>query len=376
MPNEFSLDGSILTPAGWVRGSVAVQDGRIGAVNGSMLKPGEQPMAPFILPGFVDPHVHGGGGFDCLEGVDATRGMVEFHARNGTVAILPTTSTAPAEIVEGSLRNIAAVMADQDPKSAEILGAHLEGPFLSEHRLGAQESRPLAGDVSLVNRWAAICPIMVATVAPEIEGGLDVGRALAANGTRVQVGHSIADDDVLRQAFAAGFTGYTHLFNAMTPVDHKVSGIAAFALAFATHAEIVGDLRHVHPTVVMAAYRAIPLLYAVTDAVGVAGLPDGEHITRGGRRTIIKTGLDIFLKDRPQTRGGSGATMHAVFRSLLSLGIPMDIVSAMTSTRAADYIGATDLGRIQPGKKASIVTLGENYELTQVHINGVAVLPQ
>ncbi len=374
MSGKFSLDGSILTPAGWVAGRVDVEGGRIAAVHGALLKPGEEPRAPFILPGFVDPHVHGGGGFDCLEGVEATRGMVRFHAQHGTVAILPTTSTAPSEIVEGSLRNIAAVMADQEARGAEVLGAHLEGPFLSEHRLGAQEARPLDGDVALALEWAKICPILVATVAPEIVNGIEVGQALAQGGTRVQVGHSVAGDDVLRQAFAAGFTGFTHLFNAMTPVDHKVSGIAAFALAFATHAEVVGDLRHVHPTVVMAAYRAIPLLYAVTDAVGVAGLPDGEHVTRGGRRTIVKSGVDIFLKDRPQTRGGSGATMHIVFRSLLSLGIPMDVVSAMTSTRAADYIGATDLGRIAPGKKASLVTLDDNHDLLQVHVNGVAVL--
>jgi N-acetylglucosamine-6-phosphate deacetylase len=373
MSGKFSLDGSILTPGGWVAGRIDVEGGRIAAIFGSLLKPGEQPKAPFILPGFVDPHVHGGGGFDCLEGVEATRGMVRFHARHGTVAILPTTSTAPSEIVEASLRNIAAVMADQEVGGAEVLGAHLEGPFLSEHRLGAQEARPLDGDVALALEWAKICPILVATVAPEIVNGIEVGRALAQGGARVQVGHSIASEDVLREAFAAGFTGFTHLFNAMTPVDHKASGIAAFAMAFATHAEVVGDLRHVHPTVVMAAYRAIPLLYAVTDAVGVAGLPDGEHITRGGRRTVVKSGVDIFLKDRPETRGGSGATMHIVFRSLLSLGIPIEIASAMTSTRAADYIGAGDLGRIAPGKKASLVTLDEAHDLLQVHVNGVPV---
>ncbi len=374
MQNNFFIDGTILTPGGWVKGRIEVNGSLIAAIRGERLRPGEHPQAPFILPGFVDLHVHGGGGFDCLEGEASTRGMVDFHARNGTVAILPTTSTAPEAMIETALAGIARVMASQGSTDAEILGSHLEGPFISEHRLGAQETRPLEGDAALAARWAAICPIRVATVAPEIIGGMAVASELARHGTRVQVGHSIADDETLRHAFAIGYTGYTHLFNAMTPLDHKTSGIAAYAMAHGLHAEIIADLRHVHPTVLLAACRAIPKLYAITDAVGVAGLPDGEHTTRGGRRTIIKTGVDVFLKDRPTTRGGSGATMISNFQSLMSLGLSLELVSEMTSTRAADYIGASDLGRIQPGMKASVVRLDAGYRLEQVYIKGNAVL--
>ncbi|GEO15375.1 N-acetylglucosamine-6-phosphate deacetylase [Microvirga aerophila] len=299
--------------------------------------------------------------------------MVRFHARNGTVAMLPTTSTAPVEITEEALRGITAVRERQETQGAVVLGIHLEGPFISAQRLGAQAATPLEGDPVLTEGWASTYPIRVATVAPEIPGGLDVVRVLAKYGCRTQVGHSIASDEELRAGFSAGCTGFTHLFNAMTPVDHKVSGIAAYAMAYGTYAEIVSDLRHVHPTVMRAAYRAIPNLYAITDAVAVAGLEDGEHLTRGGRRTVVKSGTDVVLKSSPSTRAGSGITMIDAFRNLVSIGIALDVVSAMTSTRAADYLGVVDLGRIQPGFKASIVRLDHELRLEGVWVEGQSI---
>ncbi|QEW18536.1 N-acetylglucosamine-6-phosphate deacetylase [Marinibacterium anthonyi] len=373
MTHVHDAEGRILTPNGWVDGRVTFEGSKIKAITGRMLAPGDTPKAPFILPGFIDPHVHGGGGKDCLEGVEAVRTMVRFHAQNGTVAILPTTSTSTAEVIEGTLDAIAGAMADPRAGEAEIRGAHLEGPFINPKRLGAQDA-PMDGDTDLAAKWAAMVPLRVATVAPEIPRGMEVARLLAAGGTRVQIGHSVADLATIDSAFAAGFTGFTHLFNAMTPVDHKDPGVASWALAHATHAEIVGDLRHVKPTTLLAAVRAIPQLYAITDAVGVAGLPDGEIVTRGGRRTVIKNGLDIHLKDHPETRAGSAATMIRVFQSLMSLGLPMELVSAMTSTRAADYLGFADLGRILPGRAASLVVLDDGLELAQAFVRGNPIL--
>ncbi len=370
----MELAGRVCTPGGWVDGAVRIEGDRIAAIEGRALQPGEAPAAPFVLPGFIDLHVHGGGGADCMEGEDATRRLVRFHAANGTVAMTPTTSTAAAPLIAAALTGIDAVRRRPEPDGARVLGAHLEGPFINPAKLGAQEGAALDGDPALARAWAGLCPLRVATVAPEIPGGMAVLRALVAAGARVHVGHSLADDACLRAATVAGATGYTHLFNAMGGVDHRASGVAAFALAHAEHAELVCDGRHVHPTVMLAARRAIPKLYAITDAVGVAGLPDGRHATRGGRRQVIKAGFDITLADRPGTRAGSAITMADAFRTLAGLGVPLAEVSLLTATRQADYLGLPELGRIRVGAAASMVVLDAALQVAAVVVDGAFAL--
>ena len=121
MTDAQAAEGHILTPNGWVDGRVLFDGTRIRALEGRKLATGETPKAPFVLPGFIDPHVHGGGGKDCLESVDAVRTMVRFHGENGTVAILPTTSTSTAPVIEGTLDNIAGAMAAPQPGEAETV---------------------------------------------------------------------------------------------------------------------------------------------------------------------------------------------------------------------------------------------------------------
>ncbi len=367
MDDALEVAGSVLTPTGWLRGAVTVAAGRIAAVEGPPLPVTETPAAPFVLPGFIDLHVHGGGGFDWHGGEDAVRGLAAFHAAHGTTALAPTTATTRVAIIEAALAAITRVKQRPAAGEAIVLGAHLEGPFINPLKLGAQEPLALEGDPVLAGRWATEFAIAVATVAPEIPRGLDVIRTLTDHGTRVQIAHSLATATQAAKGFRAGCSGFTHLFNAMTGLDHRAPGVAAYALAYGTHAEIICDLLHVDPVVLHAAARAIPKLYAISDST-MAGLPDGPH--RWGGHPVIKNGLRVTLEDG-MTLAGSAITMHDAFRNLVSIGFSLAQASAMCATRQADYLDRRDLGRIEVGARACLIQLDADLGLSGVWVDGV-----
>jgi N-acetylglucosamine-6-phosphate deacetylase len=353
-------------------GRVEIEGPTISRVTGQALAEGERPNGPYIVPGFIDLHVHGGGGADWQDGEEGIRTFVRYHASHGTTAIAPTTASGPVSAIETSLAAIASVAAARRPGEAVVLGAHLEGPFVNPLKPGAMDpSLMLEGDVDLARRWAERCKLVVATVAPEIPGGLDVIRALTEAGCRVQIGHSIATPAIAHEAFLSGCSGFTHLFNAMSQMEHRNPGVAAYALAKGRFAEIIGDLIHVDGTILLAAYRAIPRLYAITDA-SAAGTPDGTF-DWGGRR-VIKKGQRITLENGT-TLAGSAITMLDAFRNLVGLGLTLEQAVEMTSARAAEYLGLRDIGRIEAGARASLVKLDENLELHGIWVDGESVAP-
>ena len=187
----------------------------------------------------------------------------------------------------------------------------------------------------------------------------------------MQIGHSIATPAIVEEAFQCGLTGFTHLFNAMSQMEHRNPGVAAYALAKARFAEIISDLIHVDGTVLLAAYRAIPRLYAITDA-SAAGAPDGTF-EWGGRR-VIKKGQRITLENGT-TLAGSAITMLDAFRNLVSLGFSLEQASEMTSARAAEYLGLRDVGRIEPGARACLVKLDQDLKLQGVWVDGESIAP-
>ena len=295
------MKDQILSAEGWVEGCLALEGPRISAVEGRALSRGTSPRPPYIVPGFIDLHVHGGGGADWTSGEAGIRTFVRYHTAHGTTAIAPTTATGPVSVIERSLAAIASVANGREVGEAVVLGAHLEGPFVNPKRPGAMNGAlMLEGDAELARRWAERYRIAVATVAPEIAGGRGVLEALAQTGCRVQIGHSVATPDEIDRAFQCGCSGFTHLFNAMTEVEHRAPGVAAYAMAKAQYAEIICDMIHVDPIVLLAARRAIPCLYAITDA-SAAGLPDGE-LEWGGNR-VIKRGGRVTLTDGKTPRG-------------------------------------------------------------------------
>ncbi len=352
----MELHGHILAPAGFVRGRLVLDGGRIAALDGEPVAEAAvraDAATPLLLPGFVDTHVHGGGGADTMDAGDAVRTLARLHARHGTTALLATTMTAPLADIEAALRAIAPLVAERPAGTARVIGVHLEGPYISPDKLGAQPAFARAPALAEILALHAIAPIRLVTLAPEVSGMLAMIPALVEAGMRVQIGHTGASYDEAVEAMARGASGFTHLFNAMSTLHHRAPGAAGAALAHARHAELIPDLLHVHPGAIRAALRAIPGLFAVTDATAAAGMPDGDY--RLGRQTVTKCQGGVRLADG--TLAGSTLTMDQALRNLVAIGLPLAEASARCSTHAADYLSLPERGRLAPGAWADVVML-------------------
>jgi N-acetylglucosamine-6-phosphate deacetylase len=366
-----ALAGAALTPAGWRSGPVRVDaDGRIAAVDGTPLTEAEARQGPCLLPGFVDLHVHGGGGADTMEAGDAVATLARTHARHGTTALLATTMTAPRAEIEAALRAVAPHVARRPSGGARVLGVHLEGPYINRERLGAQPDFATTATLAEVLALHALAPIRLVTIAPELPGHLELIVALRREGFVVQIGHSAARYEDGVAALAAGASGFTHLFNAMTGLHHRAPGLAGAALAHAERAELIPDLLHVHEGAIHVALRCIPGLYCVTDATAAAGMPDGEY--RLGRHTVFHCLGAVRLADG--TLAGSALTMDRALGNLLQLGLPLAEASRRTATLAAQHLGIADRGVLAPGAWADVVQVdGASGALQRVWVEGEAV---
>lgn len=355
------LQGRIVTPEGIIDGRIAF-DTAITTIRAATVSQD----APWIVPGFVDAHVHGGGGADVMSGADAVRQMARFHATCGTTSLLATTMTASAEEIEAAFRGISAAMDAPSANAAEVVGVHLEGPFISPDALGAQPPFAIAADPHLLRHWAALAPIKVATIAPEIdEAGLllDVLRDL---GARAQIGHTTCTYAQASAALESGYAGFTHLFNAMSGLHHRRPGAAGCALAHARFAELILDFHHVEPGAARAALRAIPELYLITDATPAAGMPDGPY--RLGQMETFKRGPTVRTADG--ALAGSVLTMDQAFRNLLALERNIEEAVRRTASVPAAYVGLNDRGRLIEGLRADILVLNHEIQVVDVFAAG------
>jgi N-acetylglucosamine-6-phosphate deacetylase len=359
-----TIAGQILTPDGPVRGRLRCT-AAIQAIEATAAAPEER----FVLPGFIDLHVHGGDGADCMTGADAVRRMARFHARHGTTALLATTVTAPRADLLAAFRGIGTAMAEAGNGGARVLGAHLEGPFISPEALGAQPPFAIPPDPDLVDELAAQAPIRVATMAPEIDPHGMLLRHLAAGGTRVQIGHTACSFAQATAALSAGATGFTHLFNAMSGLHHRRAGAVGAALAHGEWAELILDFVHVEEGAARVALRAIPNLYCITDAVAATGMAPGEY--RLGRQAVFKRDDAVRLADG--TLAGSVLTMDQALRNLMHLGLPLEEAARRCATLPADYLGLEERGRLVSGAVADIVVLGPGGRLEAVFVEGQAL---
>lgn len=367
------LRGHVLTPKGFLDGSLTINEsGHIAAVDGvrvleSVVRESDRPI---IVPGFVDVHVHGGGGCDVMDGAVAAATIASTHVKYGTTSLLATTMTAPASDIETALHGLQP-FCDQRArlaKGARILGVHLEGPYINPGKLGAQPDYAKPMQLAELQRWHEIAPIRLITLAPEVPGNASLIKSLVAAGFRVQLGHSLASFEEGVAAMKEGATGFTHLFNAMTGLHHRKPGLVGAALAEATYAEIIPDLLHVHPGAIKVALRAIPRLFCVTDSTSATGMPDGEY--RLGRNVVTKCMGGVRLADG--TLAGSTLTMDEAFRNLVNkIGLDLIDASRRVSTYAADYLGVQDRGRLSAGAWADVVVLNRDLSMNAVYVEGV-----
>lgn len=368
-----TIRGRILTPAGFIDGTLAIgADGHVERIEGDAIdEPAVRDRAlPIVLPGFIDLHVHGAGGRDIMEGGDAARVVAQAHAAHGTTALLATTMTAPFDDLRATFEGLREFVGTRAAGSARILGVHLEGPFINAAKLGAQPDFARPVDRAELAQLHAIAPVRLLTLAPEVAGNMEQIEALVAAGYRVQVGHTAGSYEQGVEALARGAGGFTHLFNAMTPLHHRVPGIVGAALAHAQYAEIIPDLLHVHPGAIRAALRAIPCLYCVTDSTAATGMPDGDY--KLGRQAVTKCLGGVRLADG--TLAGSTLTMDQALRNLVEkIGLTIADASRRLSTHAADHLGLADRGRLQPGAWADVVLLDKDLRVQEVIIEGAAL---
>lgn len=372
--SSHPLQGNILTPAGFVHGTLTLDaQGRIAGITGTPVATAavRDSAEPIVLPGFIDLHVHGGAGHDIMEGGDAALHVATLHARHGTTSLLATTMTAPQADLDAAFAAMGPLCAQRTPNAARVLGVHLEGPYISEARLGAQPPFARPANFDEIHRLHAMAPIRLITLAPEVGGNHDLIAQLVAEGFKVQLGHTTGSYEQGVAALRCGATGFTHLFNAMSALHHREPGMVGAALAHAEFAEVIPDLLHVHPGAIHTALRAIPKLYCVTDSTSAAGMPDGDY--KLGRHTVTKCMGGVRLADG--TLAGSVLSMNQALRNLVNtLGLNLEDASKRVSTYAADHLGLQDRGRLQAGAWGDVVVLDRDLALQAVWVEGQEVL--
>lgn len=356
----------VVTPSGVLAdASVSVADGVIAEVGD---EPGVDLGGGWLLPGFIDLHVHGGGGHDITGSLAAMRDAVAFHRAHGTTRTLVSLMAAPVDTLCEQLGWVARLVQDDI-----VAGAHLEGPFLAPIRGGAQNQAHLLDPDSLVLRKlldAAQGNLRVMTVAPELPGALDIVRELCAAGVVAAVGHTDATFEQASAAFAAGASLATHLFNGMGPVSHRAPGAAIAALdAFAT-VELINDGVHVHEAIVRLVARGAPgRVVLVTDAVSGAGAGDGCY-TLGDRDVVVHDGRAL-LSGSARLAGSTLTMDEAVRRLVCDVGLPVETAAAAAATTPARVLGVDDrCGAIAPGRVADLVHLDEDFRLVRVMSRG------
>ncbi|WP_216327626.1 N-acetylglucosamine-6-phosphate deacetylase [Deinococcus aestuarii] len=369
-----TLRGRLVLPGGVRPGALSFGT-HIGAVT---LEADSEPDDRLILPGFIDTHVHGGGGADTMDGPEGVRTLARFHARHGTTTLLPTTITNPWENVLAALAGVREVMASGGvPGGADVIGAHLEGPFISPRRLGAQPPHAVDPTPDLVAQVLDSGVIRAVTLAPELPGAVEAGLAFAGAGVRVGVGHTRADAETVT-AFLTTLsetdarTCATHLFNAMGGVEGRAPGPAGALLAD-PHAfiEVILDGIHVHETSFRLARAAAPgRVLLITDAMRAAGLGDGKS-DLGGQPVTVRDGKATLADG---TIAGSLLTLDTALRNAVRAGVPLPEASAMLSDTPARSLGLSDRGRLEPGLRADLTVLGRDLNVLQVYVAGIPVL--
>ena len=351
--------------------------------------PGEAPSQPgqavtdlggqWVLPGFVDMHVHGGGGLSFTEGpAQDARGAAEFHLRHGSTSLVASLVTAPLAELERRAAMLAGLAA-----AGVIAGLHLEGPFLAPARCGAQDPRYLlAPSVAVFERLRAAAAgyLKVITIAPELPGAAEVIKAAARAGVTVAVGHTDATADVTSAAVDAGATHATHLFNGMRPLHHREPGAAGALLCRdEVSCEVIADGVHLHDTTLRLAARAAGpgRLVLVTDAMAAAGMPDGSY-QLGSMRVGVTGGVARLATVNAGAGhaelgaiAGSTATMDAVLRRAVGAGLPVPDAVAAASATPARVLGIDDrVGALRPGLAANVVITDEAFQLRAVIRHG------
>ena len=365
----FTITGDIVTPDGVLEGgSLTVDDaGEIAEIKPqrtAAARSGDiEARGLLVLPGFLDMHVHGGGGADFMHGtVAAVRQAARTHARFGTTGLMATTITASREDTDAAVSAVRKVI-EVGPGAGEarVLGIHLEGPYICAAKRGAQPAafvRP--PDTEELAHWIALSggTVRQITLAPEIAGAEAVVRLARAHTIIVSLGHTDATAEETLRAIGWGATQATHTFNAMRGLHHREPGtVGAVLTQLEILCEIIADGVHLDPLIVklIVAAKGVSGAVLITDAIEGAAMPDGEY-TLGGQAVIVQNGQAAFADG---TLAGSVLTMNRAFTNLRRFaGVSLPDAAKLSSSNAARQLGLEDrYGEIGPGKAADLVIL-------------------
>lgn len=324
-----------------------------------------------LLPGLINIHTHGAVGFDSMTcDYDGLNKISIFMAKNGATSFLPTSSTMSKQDILRGMTGLAKAI-DRGTDGAQILGIHMEGPYLSGAYKGAHDEKLLRSvrelDFTQVQA-AAGGHIKLVTIAPETEGALEFIANREA-GIKISLGHTGADFDTCIQGFELGATQITHMFNAMPSIHHRKLSLISAAFAAGAYVEMICDGLHVDPVAVQMAYSMFGdgKVVVVTDSLNAAGMTDGEY-TFGGRNIIVSDGI---AKLPDGTISGGTSTMWQCVQNLVGWGIPLQSAVKMSSHNPAKAIDVyRNKGSIGAGKDADLLIVDGGMNLQNVMVGG------
>jgi N-acetylglucosamine-6-phosphate deacetylase len=361
------IRGRVVTPDRIVDGYVRVAAGQVTEVTEVTAGEGS---GSLIVPGFVDIHCHGGGGHTFTTGDAAgARAAAAFHLRHGTTTLVASLVSSPYPLMWMATEALAPLVAE-----GVLDGIHFEGPYLSPARCGAQNPAHLRDpDTDELAKLIALGAgaVRIVTLAPERAGALAAIRLLTDHRVVAAIGHTDASYEQTRAAVAAGATVATHLFNAMRPVHHRKPGpIVALLDAVQVVCELIADGVHLHDGALAFAARAAGAGRAalVTDAIAAAGMGDGRY-ELGGQSVVVAGGVARLATGdgSPGAIAGSTLTMDAAFRRAVGAGLSLVDAARMAATTPAAVLGlASTLGALVPGRRADLVELDTDMNVTRV----------
>ena len=363
-----TVSGRIVRPGAVVPGHVEVRGPTILAVTAAG-NTGDD----IIVPGFVDLHCHGGGGYTFTTGdAGAARAAAAFHRRHGTTTMLASLVSSPFELMRDATAAFVPLVREE-----VIAGVHFEGPYLSGVRCGAQNPAflrdPSAEELTALIKLGDGAVRMV-TIAPELPGALDAIRLLTEFGVIAALGHSDATYEQTLAGVAAGATVGTHLFNGMRPPHHREPGpVIALLGAAPIVCELIADGVHLHPGMLAFAARAAGPDRAalITDAMDAAGMADGSY-DLGGQAVVVQDRVARLARDG--AIAGSTLTMDAAFRLAVGAGVALPDAALMAATTPARALGLFDeVGAIEVGLRADLVVLSPELTVKRVMRGGVWV---
>lgn len=324
-----------------------------------------------LIPGMIDVHIHGAEGFDMMDGtICSVEAVSKACAKTGCTSFLATSVSSSLEDLLKMITNVKELSGSEP--GAEIIGIHIEGPYLNVKRKGMQNERylrhPDLEEMKTIMQKTGPLLRMV-TLAPELPGGLEMISFLKEKGIIAAIAHSDATYDDAKQAFACGASHITHCFNGMRPIHHRDPGVivAAFEESSVSVQAIVDDV-HLHPAIVRLLYRekGPDKMVLITDALQAMGMGDGTYLF-GGHEVRVMNGV-ASLEDG--TLASSTVTMNEALAKTIKLGISLKDAVKMATQTPADILGLENKGRIKSGADADLVLMNDNFEVLWTMVNG------